>query len=546
MYRISKIILLSVLLICTQTIKADWLNLTGAESANNIAEIYVLDDRVKIKLEIYPDDILTFRHLIPDDWIEKDKTDHPPLEKRQKLFAEQTLVIQTDDGTILPAHFDTVEPRKRIDRQSPFAGMVNPYTKRRIQGAPEDKRVIYAEISYPFNKRPERLIITPPLDDKGNALVSIGFIIYHGSVPVIDFRYLSQPSTLTLDWQDPWYSAFENRNLTRHHKYPMMAFLYVEPRRVRLDSLMRIQDLAEMSGYTIEQNQLAHIDYTSYEKNVTGYAKSNSHIQIDDVLSLPDEVSINYFTVGLRGLEPVDEPDSKDTASLLAGVSRTYYIDHLPEEIKAEWTYFNPRFDKFPYIETDPAGALPGFIYQDDPQYIWKNVLKKYTEPELQALDISSGISVDLPYFGHIMLIQQSPSIDEAIPIVTTMLENIRTVWIERQADALKRELDKISASSDITALIEELSKLYSPEMKRGGNGSVVEFWDIEIDDLQTSKDSNDFNVTITGKTRILGNHWGHTDQLNLQFQMLLDITDEDDTWKLTDVTLIDLKEITN
>ena len=33
--------------------KADWLNLTGAETAPNIAEIYVLDDRVKLVLEVY-------------------------------------------------------------------------------------------------------------------------------------------------------------------------------------------------------------------------------------------------------------------------------------------------------------------------------------------------------------------------------------------------------------------------------------------------------------------------------------------------------------
>ncbi len=34
-------------------VRADWVNLTGAEIAPNIAEIYILDDRVKLVLEIY-------------------------------------------------------------------------------------------------------------------------------------------------------------------------------------------------------------------------------------------------------------------------------------------------------------------------------------------------------------------------------------------------------------------------------------------------------------------------------------------------------------
>ena len=38
----------------------------------------------------------------------------------------------------------------RVDRKSPFAGMINPMTRQRVPEAPADKRVLYAEISYPF------------------------------------------------------------------------------------------------------------------------------------------------------------------------------------------------------------------------------------------------------------------------------------------------------------------------------------------------------------------------------------------------------------
>lgn len=40
-----------------QAARADWINLTGAETAPNIAEITVLDDHVKVVLEVYVGDL---------------------------------------------------------------------------------------------------------------------------------------------------------------------------------------------------------------------------------------------------------------------------------------------------------------------------------------------------------------------------------------------------------------------------------------------------------------------------------------------------------
>ncbi len=61
-------IFISVLLVAPST-NADWINLTGSETAPNIAEIYVLDDHVKLVLEAYIGDLKTFEELIPDEWL---------------------------------------------------------------------------------------------------------------------------------------------------------------------------------------------------------------------------------------------------------------------------------------------------------------------------------------------------------------------------------------------------------------------------------------------------------------------------------------------
>ncbi len=62
--------------------RADWMNLTGAETASNIAEITILDNRVRITLEIYIGNLDTFEALLPDEWLKKDVAVRPPLPER--------------------------------------------------------------------------------------------------------------------------------------------------------------------------------------------------------------------------------------------------------------------------------------------------------------------------------------------------------------------------------------------------------------------------------------------------------------------------------
>ena len=225
--------------------RADFINLTGAETSPNIAEIYVLDDRVKLVLEVYVGDLETFEELIPDDWSKDGGGERPPLEERMRHFAEHTFQVVMKTGVKLASRLDLVEPRMRVDRKSPFAGMINPFTRQRVAEAPADKRILYAEISYPFKGQPTELTFIPPQNGEGSSKANIGFIAYHKSVPIIDFRYLSAPAQVYLDWADPWYTKFNNPNLKRHHKDALMSFLYVEPYEVRHEILIRVRDMQE-------------------------------------------------------------------------------------------------------------------------------------------------------------------------------------------------------------------------------------------------------------------------------------------------------------
>ena len=114
---------------------ADWINLTGAQSAPNIAEIYVEDDHIRLVLEIYVGDLDKFVDLLPEDFLKASGSEPPPIQERMRRFSEERFQFLTEDKKRLQAELKRVEPRMRKERPNPFAGMMNPYTRRPVPGA---------------------------------------------------------------------------------------------------------------------------------------------------------------------------------------------------------------------------------------------------------------------------------------------------------------------------------------------------------------------------------------------------------------------------
>jgi hypothetical protein len=124
-----------VLLLSASFAGADWINLTGAQSAPNIAEIHVNNDHVRVVLEIYVGDFDKFVDLLPDAWIRQAGVEPPPIEERMRRFSTETFQIVVEGSTRLLADRTMVEPRMRTERPNPFAGMINPVTLQPVHGA---------------------------------------------------------------------------------------------------------------------------------------------------------------------------------------------------------------------------------------------------------------------------------------------------------------------------------------------------------------------------------------------------------------------------
>ena len=307
--------MLILLVVCLTAFpaQADWVNLSGAQSSPNIVEIYVEDDQVRIQLEVFVEDLMNFEALIPDHLFAEPLPGRSGLEKRQKFFAENVLQVVTDQGEKLPVTFVLVETRMRIERPSPFAGMINPYTRRPIPGPPADQRVLYAELIYPFKNKPMSLTFIPPLDERGFPKIPIGFICSHQGVTVVDFRILSEASTLDLDWDDPWYSEFDKRPLRRTIGTGMRTFLYIEPYEVRNEILVRVKDMMTWLDFDL---------------------RGDAYIEEDEFNQVREQIGQFFLdrenvTIGGQRLKPILDR----TAFVESSLQRSRFIE-TPERVR--------------------------------------------------------------------------------------------------------------------------------------------------------------------------------------------------------------------
>ena len=572
--------------------RADWINLTGAETAPNIAEIYVLDDRVKLALEVYVRDLEMFEELIPDDWVKDNATERLPLEARMQHFADRTFQVVTESGEKLTARLVLVEPRMRVDRKSPFAGMINPMTRQRVPEAPADKRVLYAEISYPFSERPDELTFIPPQDDEGRAITSIGFIAYHKSVPIIDFRYLGAPARVTLDWADPWYTKFDNPNLKRHHKSALMSFLYVEPYEVRHEILVRVKDMEEWMDLGLSGDTYIEVDeLEGLKQNIGEFLLEKNPVRIDEKEIRPILDRTNYVKVSLTGIKLVEVPERLEISTAIVGVIITYLTEGLPQEVTVGWELFTDQVQRIPATATDPAGPFMTYLTPDDNVHVWKNFLKNYTLPTVQevsvrgslgeiklplgtvaavilllplgvflirrarrgeavkwivavAVLVSIGGVVSYPYaqvaFARPAMVAGNLDDEQSRALLQALLKNVYRAFDFRDEEDVYDKL-ALTVKGDLLAEL-YLQNRKSFAIKKAG-GAQAKIKTVDIQQAQAKRlESGSLGYAITGRWTALGTvgHWGHIHTRQNLYDAIVTIEAIDGQWKITDLELLE------
>ena len=594
--RIS-LLLIAFALMATSSARADWINLSGAQNAPNVAEIHINDDHVKIELEIFVNDIVTFDRLIPDEFFTGTKIKRAQLEERMRQFSTEDLQVIADKEQKLQARLKFAEPRLRKERPSPIPWKINPYTGQPIPGPPEDRRVLYAELVYPFNKKPSSLTIIPPLDTKAKiSKVPIGFITYHKGVLINDFKYLSGPSTLTLDWADPWYSEFDKKALKRWQRGSVMSFLYIEPYEVRHEILARVKDLAAWIDLGLRGDEFIEADENEpLKKRVGEFFLKQDKTLIDRKQLRPILDRTAFVKYSMTGSTFLVESEQLPINTAMLGVIITYLTQGIPQEVTNQWDLWSDRIRKVPANAIDPAGPFPSYVTPDDNLLTWTNFLKKYQMPTVARIEVDESLTkMKIPLASVLCLLALVPlgwqiakrrknagsiglhiglavvlmaasvllypflkvavakpaalatqmTDKDAVAVLNSLLKNIYRSFDFREEEDVYDRL-ATSASGDL------LSEIYLQNRKSlvvtQAGGARARVKDVEIlgVDVKTLDDhplGRLFHARWTA-TGTVG-HWGHIHMRKNQYEANISVEPVDGAWKITGLELLEEKRI--
>jgi hypothetical protein len=578
--------------LCAQ---ADYINLTGAENARSIAEIRVENDRVRVVLEVFVQDLDKFVELLPEEFFEGSEVEPPPIEARMRLFSEKGFRVVAD-GKTLRANLELSEPRMRTKRDSPFAGTINPYTRRRIPGPPEDPRVLYAEIFYPFKGRPAQLEFFPPRDEAGRPAASIGFVTYHRGVTVNDFRFLSEKATLNLDWDDPWYSKFEQKAYKRWQQAGVRAFFYIEPYEVRYEILARVKDLAAWIDLGLRGDEFIEADeFDQLKERIGNFFMENEKVLIDGEAHRPILDRVTFVKYTLTRTIFIQQPERMPVETALVGVIITYLTDGIPKEVTVDWNHFSDRVQKVPTTAVDPAGPFPSYVTPDDRTFTWTNYLKTYTIPTVVEIDVDEALTsfsvpagtllclvVLLPvgrqaFFrrrdgkgivahlglgtalvaGSVLLFPylhvpvarpaaMAPRLadEEAVQILDSLLRNVYRSFDFREEEDVYDRLEK-SVSGE---LLEEiyLQNRRSFEVQRAGGARAkvkeVEILDVTVEGHPDRPLAYVFRAEWTAMGEV--GHWGHIHTRQNRYTANITAEPVKGAWRITGLELLEEKRI--
>jgi len=596
--RLSSIVLfIIVFALSPSPAAADLVNLSGAENAPNIAEIYIHTDHVRIELEVFVNDLAIFKELIPDDFVKDMNIQRPPLAERLERFSLNGFQIIDDKGHRLQAQVRMAEPRFRKERPSLYAGKINPYTRLRVPGPPEDKRVLFFELIYPFEERPAALTFIPPLDEKtGIGKVSLGFVTFHDQVLINDFRFLSEPSTITLDWDDPWYSAFDNKALKRWQRGGVMSFLYVEPYEVRHEILARVKDLAAWMDFGLRGDEFIEADENEALKQKVGeFLLKQDKVLIDGKQLKPILDRTSFVKYTLTRTFFIDQPERMPINTAVIGVIITYLIDGLPQQVTNEWNLWSDRIQKISADAIDPAGPLLSFLTPDSNVLVWTNYLKTYKVPTVASVDLDAtrttmhipltslacwvalvplGIRirrrrrnggpigwqvgmVAVLMVGSLLMYpilqtavakpaRFAPRLteEEAQTVLDSLLNNIyRSFDFREEADVYDRLAT--SVSGDLLSDIYLQSRRSLVVTQAGGAQArvkEVEILSVKIDPSNTSPLGLIFDARWTAMGTV--GHWGHIHTRKNQYHATIDVEPVDGAWKIVGLELLEEKRI--
>lgn len=552
------------------TLQADLLPANGAETAANFAEVSVLEDRVRVALEIDLDDVHAF---LADPQAGEDPTGNLS-ERTGKAFE-----VFADGVSLNPVtqHLEVRARKARVTAFRPSYG-VSTQDERSAQ-------VVFVVLDYRFDAKPKAITFKPPLTPDGVPAAAIGVIFDHLGVAVTDYRYLSRSEVFFPNWDDPWYSKFENPNLTRHHKSALMSFVSVEPREVRHEVIFRLRDLESWLDLNLGDTSILPASSVAQIKQQAIDLFSNSNpLTIDGKTRLPSSAKVEQLTVGVEGLKVLDNPSQTNRATAILGIVLSYPHDTLPKDLSLTWDLFTEETNTVPVQITDPAGAVPGQVIRSSPEISWKNYILRWSDPKTQPVTVATLRSIQVPVLSlglvalalifaafawknrarhwrgwavavlSICLVSGAlrstavevtiptktiPDADAAAQITEAIVSNLVIARMETQRPQMVKAMAEFVTEESLTDTEAEIRRGLSVILPSGATALIGSPEKLTVESVEPMADGGE-RVLARWDAIVSGGHWGHMHRRTASYRALLDVKPDGDAWFLSGLTILE------
>lgn len=547
-------------LLLANTAHSDAIMRSQAMFADTIAEFHVAEPGVRVKLEIGMRDLAAFRNLLPDAVYEGMEFAPRAHAERLDEFFSRDLVI-SGDGAILPGQLQSIGPRARVMRD-PITGEELPVAEE------EAEMVVAAELFYAFAAaRPASLAISPPMRFGAS---SIGFVLYHNTVAVNDFRYLTPGMLVDLDWVDPWYSAFRSRNMRRSYFAPMSGFLYVEPFEVRKEIILRPKDLQRWVDLGLADAAIIRADQRGLIlEKIAEFLQDKQPVTINGKAVEPILDRVSFLNRTLKSSMVVEPGVDINIDSAVVGAIFVYPVPALPDTAIMTWDMFDERVQIVPASAVDEAGPLPTFLEPDYAQLQWENFLKNPSVPGLVELAapphaaalwlyklrwwslaaalllatlwgkrqqpaLAAAAVVSLLLLGASLIFGRAlaPPDQATETVVGDLLRNIYQAFDYRDESDVYDTLQRSVSGELLTDIYLETRR--SLELaNQGGARAKVKSVELQEVAIESADEPAAFRALVTWDVNGSVGHWGHVHTRSNQYQAELLIQALDGHWKL-------------
>ena len=546
----NKFLFILFFLVSTRFALADWNSGVTIEDVSTRIAVNVLDDGVQVTVDLEANAI-----------------------KQLKKGRSQQPTITVDDFSLTVI---------KINAKQQLIPSIKKSQKKNNKATASGSII---NVFYPFSDdiKPEQIKINPAFNLIKQAGDNYIITVSHHGLPVIDHGVLTNAETLSLNWQDPWYSHFLNPKLKRDHNDPVMAFLYIEPRQIKSEFVIRIKEMADWANLELRDDVMIYPDeFASIKQKVGEFLLAQNKLTADANRLPPTLERVDYIRMGAADIQAYEPQQAQRQVATLIGVSLTHQTKDLPAKVEWQWKLFNEKIQQVAIRAYDPAGLFDSYVTPDYPIFEWENMLADIDLTELsgtkQTISVPveesqntsqyywlSGIigfllisligchyinprfkffiqlfivlvtlagSYSLIKTGKLNLAMNSVNLDDekAKSVMNQLLWNVYQAFESTQEEVAYDQL-----ADSVSGDLRETLYLQNRQSFLAQDGAWSKVKSIEIQNLSNKSSSLDEGYLFDCEWLVVGEviHWGHQHRRENLYRANIKISPQDGHWKI-------------